>query len=128
MSRTRMWIWTVVVVLVLTIPTATALADQVPVNIVYPVNGATYPKVDPAPATPISSVYQPFSFSVTCPGGSQIVEWGLDGQTLGEARYYDEFSTQFVWKVSGGKHIFWVRTDCGENKVAFMVGDWLKKK
>lgn len=121
MRRSEKWTLPVLLSLALVLAPAAALADQVPVNIVYPINGGTYPKVDPQPADPISSVYQPFSFSVTCPGGQHTVEWGVDGTTLGEALYYDEFSSQFVMKIAGGMHVFWVRTDCGDNKVQFKV-------
>lgn len=100
---------------------------NVPVNIVYPINGATYPLVDPQPADPISSLYQPFSFSTTCPGGGHMVQWGVDGDTLGEARFYDEFSAQFVMKIAGGTHVFWVRSSCGENRVEFRVAGAAKK-
>lgn len=120
MSR-RSWLPIAAAAVLLAAVTAVAVADQVPVNIVYPINGETYPKVDPKPADPISSVYQPFSFSVTCSGGQHEVEWGIDGQTVGQAYYYDEFSAQFVMKIPGGRHVFWVRTNCGENKVEFIV-------
>ena len=92
-----------------------------PVNIVYPVNGASYPLVDPAPGG-VKSAYVTFSFSTTCPGGGNQVEWGVDGQTLGKADYYDQYSAQFVWKLPGGTHVFWVRSSCGQDKVQFQVG------
>lgn len=95
---------------------------QAPVNIVYPVDGGTYPIVDPGPGGRVSSAYLTFSFGVTCPGGGQAVKWGVDNDTLGEARYYDQFSAQFVMKIAGGTHQFWVKTDCGQGEVKFLVG------
>ena len=94
---------------------------QAPVNIVYPVDGGTYPIVDPGPGG-VHSAYVTFSFGVTCQGGSRLVEWGVDGRTLGKAEYYDQFSAQFVWKVPGGTHMFWAKTDCGQGQVKFKVG------
>ncbi len=101
---------------------ATAYADQVKVNIVYPINGATYPITDPAPG-PLRSAYFTSSFSVTCGGGSHNVKWGFDGEpALGNAKFYDQTSVQFVHNLPGGSHIFWVKSDCGENKVKFSIG------
>ena len=94
---------------------------QSPVNIVYPINGGTYPKVNPMPGK-LSSTYMAFSFSTTCEGGPAQVEWGVDGDTHGQARFYDEHSTQYVYKMPPGRHVFWVRSSCGENKVEFQVG------
>lgn len=91
-----------------------------PVNIVYPINGESYPKMNPAAAN-INSLYLTFSFSVTRSGGAYNVEWGVDNQTLGTATYYDMFSAQCVWKVSGGKHEFWVKGDSGSDSVVFNV-------
>ena len=90
-----------------------------PVNIVYPIQGGTFPKTDPAGN--VQSAYVTFSFSVTKGGGSYDVEWGVDNQTLGQAKYYDMYSAQFVWKLPGGKHEFWVRGDSGSDSVSFMV-------
>lgn len=90
-----------------------------PVNIVYPINGESYPKTDPD--DPIDSAYLTFSFSVTRSGGSYDVEWGVDNQTLGKATYYDMFSSQFVWKLPAGTHEFWVKGDSGSDSVKFSV-------
>ncbi|HUR80952.1 MAG TPA: hypothetical protein VM733_09310 [Thermoanaerobaculia bacterium] len=93
---------------------------QHPVNIVYPVNGGTYPIVDPHPVG-VKSAYFTASFGTTCPGGPYPVEWGFDATTLGKTQAYDEFSAQFTWKLPAGGHVFWVRTKCGENKVEFKI-------
>ena len=94
-------------------------------NIVYPVDGATYPITDPAPG-PLKSAYLTFSFCLTLPGGPAGVSWGVGGETLGEAKFYDQYSTQQVWKLPGGKHEFWVKTDNGgitySDQVIFKVG------
>lgn len=90
-----------------------------PVNIVYPIQGGNFPQIDPN--TPLQSAYLTFSFSVTKGGGSYSVEWGVDNQTLGKANYYDMFSAQFVWKLPGGKHEFWVKGDSGSDSVTFTV-------
>lgn len=96
-----------------------------PVNIVYPIKGATYPIADPAPG-PLGSAYVTFSFCLTLPGGPADVSWGVDRENLGQAKFYDQYSTQQVWKLLGGKHWFWVRAKSGgityDNQVTFMVG------
>jgi hypothetical protein len=99
----------------------TANADQVKVNIVYPINGASYPITDPAPGA-LKSAYFTTSFSVTC-GGDHKVQWGFDGSpALGSSTFYDQTSVQFVHKLPGGSHLFWVKSDCGENRVKFRIG------
>lgn len=102
--------------------TTTIYADQVKVNIVYPINGSTYPITDPAPG-PLKSAYFTSSFSVTCGGGSHSVKWGFDASpAVGSSTFYDQTSIQFVHKLPGGNHVFWVKSDCGENKVKFSIG------
>ena len=95
---------------------------QAPVNIVYPIDGGIYPITDPAPG-PLDSAYFTSSFSVTCGGGPHNVKWGFDTTTLGSAVFYDMFSAQFVHKLKGGDHIFWVISDCGESRVSFRLGN-----
>ena len=90
-----------------------------PVNIVYPINGETYPKTDPQGNN--VSAYLTFSFSVTRSGGAYDVEWGVDNQSLGKATYYDMFSAQFVFKLPSGNHEFWVKGDSGSDSVRFSV-------
>lgn len=90
-----------------------------PVNIVYPINGETYPKVDPGGGH--KSAYLTFSFSTTCSGGPHDVKWGVNNDTLGSARFYDQLSAQFVWKLPAGTHVFWAKSDCGEDRVEFKV-------
>lgn len=108
--------------LVLLLSVMSAYADQVKVNIVYPINGATYPFTDPAPGA-LGSAYFTASFSVTCGGGGHKVEWGFDrGPALGSVGFYDQTSVQFVGKLPGGTHVFWVKSDCGTNSVKFRIG------
>jgi hypothetical protein len=99
-----------------------ANADQVKVNIVYPINGSSIPIINPA-LGPLSSAYITASFSVTCGGGSHSAQWGFDGQgPLGTSNFYDQTSVQLVQKLPGGSHVFWVKADCGGNKVQFTIG------
>jgi len=101
---------------------AGAAQAQAPVNIVYPINGGTYPITGPAPGV-LNSAYFTSSFSVTCPGGQWNVKWGFDGTTVGSATFYDQFTSQFVHKLPGGTHIFWVVSDCGDERVKFDIGN-----
>jgi hypothetical protein len=93
-----------------------------PVNIVYPIHGATYPITDPAPGA-LDSMYFTSSFSLTCGGGQHSVEWGFDTTTVGSATFYDMFSAQFVHKLPGGDHKFWVTSNCGNDVVKFRIGN-----
>jgi hypothetical protein len=104
----------------------TQAAGQVDgVNIVYPIDGGTYPITDPGPGG-LGSAYFASSFSVKCGGGPGTVEWGFNASAaLGSARFYDQTSVQFVHKLPGGAHYFWVRSDCGrvrEGTVKFRIG------
>jgi len=93
---------------------------QAPVNIVYPINGATYPITDPH--CQVHSAYFTASFGTTCPGGPHDVKWGFDAVTLGDAKFYDQFSAQFTWKLPTGAHNFWVKSSCGSGDVKFKIG------
>ncbi len=92
------------------------------VNIVYPINGGSYPITDPAPGA-LGSAYFTASFAVTCPGGGHAVKWGFDRNSVGSANFYDQMSAQQVWKLLGGTHTFWVDAGkCGTEKVKFEIG------
>jgi hypothetical protein len=79
------------------------------------------PITDPAPGS-LKSAYFTTSFSVTC-GGDHKVQWGFDGSpAVGNSTFYDQTSVQFVYKLPGGSHVFWVKSDCGENRVKFLIG------
>ncbi|MCI0695894.1 hypothetical protein L0337_28320 [candidate division KSB1 bacterium] len=93
--------------------------SQSAVNIVYPIDGGTYPITDPACG--VRSAYFTASFSTTCAGGPHTVKWGFDGRTLGKASFYDQFSAQFTWKLPAGAHRFWVESDCGKGAVKFKI-------
>jgi len=99
-------------------------AASAAVNIVYPIDGGTYPIADPAPGA-LNSTYFTTSFSVTCSGGGHGVKWGVDKIQLGQARFYDQLSEQQVWKLPGGKHVFWVDAGrrCGVQRVRFKIGN-----
>ena len=92
------------------------------INIVYPFSNGSYPITDP-PVSALRSAYLTFSFSVSCKGGGHWAKWGVDKINLGRASFYDQFSAQFVGKLAGGRHIFWVESDCAKRKqVRFSVG------
>jgi hypothetical protein len=102
---------------------AGAVFAQAPVNIVYPISGGTYPITDPPPGK-LKSAYFTSSFSVTCSGGPHTVKWGFDAApALGTSSFYDQTSVQFVHKLPGGAHSFWVKSDCGEKGVKFKIGN-----
>lgn len=90
---------------------------SVKVNIVYPLDGGIYPVTG---ATGAKSTYFTASFSASC-GGDFKVEWGFDRMTIGNGQFYDQMSAQFVFKLSGGTHIFWVKADCGKEEVKFTL-------
>lgn len=96
-------------------------ADQVAVNIAYPLDGSSYR---------ISSGYPilPISFSVTCKDlEDHKVEWGYGqsgaGETLGNAKFRGTISLQFLQKFSKGTWVVWVSSDCGKNRVSFKVSE-----
>ena len=93
------------------------------VTIVYPIDGGTYPITDPSPG-PLYSSYFTASFSVSCGGGPHLVEWGFDDDVaVGSALFYDQVSEQQVWKLTGGRHRFWVDAgSCGDDSVRFQIG------
>ncbi len=93
---------------------------SIPVNIVYPIDGGKYPIVDPAGK--VLSAYLTASFGTTCAGGPHDVQWGFDQAPIGSAQFYDQFSAQFTWKLPAGNHVFWVKSDCGSDKVSFTIG------
>jgi hypothetical protein len=101
---------------------ASPIYAQSKINIVYPIAGEHYPITDPGPGG-LRSAYFTASFSVTCAGGLHKVEWSFDDSSpVGHATFYDQTSVQFVHKLPGGRHIFRVRSDCGEQKVEFIIG------
>lgn len=93
--------------------------SQSPVNIVYPIDGASYPIIDPD--CKVKSAYFTASFGVTCAGGPRSVKWGVDATSLGSAKFYDQFSAQFTWKLPAGAHSFWVQSSCGKGSVKFKI-------
>ncbi len=99
-----------------------AAFGQAAVNIVYPIDGSTYPIVDITPIGVVSSTYFTSSFSTTCPGGQNTVRWGFDGNSTGSATFYDQFSAQFVHKLAAGVHTFDVVSSCGSETVTFRIG------
>ncbi len=103
---------------------APVVASAQQVTIVYPVDEGTYPITDPGPG-PLFYSYLTASFSVTCAGGPNVVEWGFDDTVVGSTRFYDQISEQQVWKLEGGRHRFWVDAGpyCGgDESVRFEIG------
>ncbi len=97
---------------------------QEKVNIVYPIDGISYPITDLDPG---KHRYANFtaSFSVTCQGDHKV-EWGFKGddgsQTVGGASFIDQISVQFVHQLNRGDYGFWVKSDCDEKFVKFKIG------
>ncbi len=91
------------------------------INIVYPINGDHYRAVDERGGS--VSTYFTAGFSTTCNGGGFDVEWGFNEDLLGRGTFYDQMSTQFVWKLPEGRHTFWVEAKEYEKKVVeFFIG------
>jgi hypothetical protein len=112
-----------VIALLAVLAFAGAAFAQAHVNIVYPISGGFYPITDPAPGH-LLSAYFTSSFSVTCGGGPHKVSWGFDASpALGSSSFYDQTSVQFVHKLKGGSHTFWVKADCGASEVRFKLGN-----
>lgn len=80
-----------------------------PVNIAYPIAGASVKN------------YFTVSFSTTCPGGQNSVKWGFDGAGIGSSTFYDNFNSQFLHKLPVGTHTFDVWSSCGQERVVFNV-------
>ena len=96
---------------------ANSAIAQVPVNIIYPTNGGSYPVGGGLPTG--DAEYINASFSVTCQGGEYDVKWGFNGATVGSGRFYDQIIVQQTYKLPAGKNTFFVRSDCGEDIVKF---------
>jgi hypothetical protein len=95
---------------------------MVKVQIIYPLNGMRYPITDPPPGR-LRSAYVPISFGVINTGGPHRIQWGFDKTPiLGTMRCYNQATVQQVYKLPGGPHTFWVKTDGGNAVVKFRVG------
>jgi hypothetical protein len=92
---------------------------QVPVNIIYPINGGTYPVGGGLPTG--GAEYINASFSVTCQGGSHIVKWGFNGTQVGSEGFYDQVIVQQTYKLPAGSNSFFVKSDCGSDFVRFKI-------
>jgi len=81
-----------------------------PVSIAYPISGSS------------NNNYFKVSFTVTCPGGMNKVEWAFDTtNTVGRATFYDNFNTQFLHKLPTGWHTIDVVSSCGQEHMKFFV-------
>ena len=80
----------------------TANAANAPVNIASPINGSIV----------ANDFYS--SFTVTCPGGQNWVQWFFDGAQIGKAAFYDTAGVHFAYRLaSGATHSLRVTTSCG---------------
>ncbi len=95
------------------------VSAQVPVNIIYPINGGTYPVGGGLPTG--GAEYINASFSVTCQGGSHHVTWGFNGTQVGSEGFYDQVIVQQTYKLLSGDNTFFVKSDCGSDYVRFKV-------
>jgi hypothetical protein len=95
---------------------------KVPCNIVYPIEGQDYPVTFPPDPGEVDAALITASFSVTCPGGPQIVNWYFDDNPAGNATFNDQITIQFVYQLSTGPHTFSVTSPCGTDSVNFTVG------
>ena len=84
------------------------------ISILYPHDGGTYPAADVAPPRNVKSAYVTVNFGAKYPGGPNALRWGFDARSrpLGNVRFFDETSLQFVYRLPKGAHTFWVK--CGE--------------
>lgn len=89
--------------------------SQSSIQIVYPVEGGTYPVAKSDGLA--SSAYVTVSFSMTSAGGPRKMKWGFDGEALGTTTFYDQCSVQFTWDFSAGGHSFHVAADDGSKAV-----------
>jgi len=95
------------------------VSAQVPVNIIYPINGGTYPVGGGLPTG--GAEYINASFSVTCQGGAHTVVWGFNGTQVGSEGFYDQVIVQQTYKLPAGANSFFVKSDCGSDLVRFKV-------
>jgi hypothetical protein len=97
-----------------------------PVNIVYPINGDTYPITTP-PVPPGSAAFAEVtaSFSATrpvgVPNGPHNVTWDFDGVAVGGANFFDQVTVQFVYQLAAGPHQFTVNAPWASDTVSFSV-------
>lgn len=89
--------------------TVAANAANAPVNIAYPINGASVTN------------YFYSSFTTTCQGGLYTVAWYLDGNLVGNGTFYDTAGIHFAQKLPTGWHSLEVVSNCGQDAVKFYV-------
>ena len=109
MTKTRIIVWATLALAVLSLTVTTYAVQNAPVNIVYPIHLQSYED------------YFEASFSTTCPGGSHVLEWYIDGTLIGQGEFYDQMSVQLSQKAGTGWHTLEVRSPCGADGVRFFV-------
>ncbi len=88
------------------------------VEIVSPIDGESYPRTG---TTNAGAAFVPFSIATRCPSSDYTFKWGVDGDTLGSAAFYDQGTIQFSMKVPVGSHEVWGSTNCADGQAAFEV-------
>jgi hypothetical protein len=95
---------------------------MIKIQIIYPLNGMTYPITDPPPAK-LRSAYIPISFGIINTGGPRVIQWGFDRlPAIGTLKCYNQATVQQVYKLPGGAHTFWVKTSGSSSIVKFKIG------
>ena len=83
------------------------LSEQAKLNIIYPINGASYPFGDSRIDKLIQMVRIPFSFCSTLAEGPHKIEWGFDNDTVGSGTFCDQIAVHGVYRLMSGWHKFW---------------------
>ena len=51
------------------------------------------------------------------------IVWGIDKNTLGRGKHYNQQSSHLVWKLEEGRHTFWMESgNCDKKEVEFFIG------
>jgi hypothetical protein len=56
--------------------------------------------------------YFPIDFNVSCGGGEYTVDWYVDSNLIGSAKFYDDIAVKQHEKAGSGRHTFTVVTSC----------------
>jgi hypothetical protein len=88
---------------------AVSAAVNPPVSIAYPISASS------------NDNYFKVSFTSTCSGGMNKIQWAFDGVVAGSATFYDNYNTQFLHKLPSGWHVLEVKATCGAEAIKFFV-------
>ena len=89
------------------------------IRIVYPIKGGTYPVVKSDSLA--SSAYFTVSFSITAAGGPHKIKWGFNGNPIGGAAFFDQFSAQFTWELPAGEHLLNILCSTGSKEAVNFI-------